>query len=665
MGEFKLKSEYRPKGDQPKAIKALIDGITSGQRHQVLLGVTGSGKTFTVANVIEKVNRPTLVIAHNKTLAAQLYGEFREFFPDNAVEYFVSYYDYYQPEAYIARTDTYIEKDASINDEIEKLRHSATAALFERQDVIIVASVSAIYGLGSPEEYRDMCLSLRVGQEIGREQILRRLVEIQYNRNEMDFHRGTFRVRGDVVEIFPANTGEQAVRVELFGDEIERIAEIDTLTGEILGTRRHVSVFPASHYVTGAEKMKIALQTIEEELEKRLKELRGENKLLEAQRLEQRTNFDLEMMQEMGYCQGIENYSRHLTGRAPGEAPYCLLDYFPDDFLLVIDESHVTIPQIRGMYEGDRSRKQSLIEHGFRLPSALDNRPLMFHEFEEKISQTIYVSATPGPYELEHSKKIVEQIIRPTGLLDPEIFVRPVKGQIDDLIEEIRRRVEKDQRVLVTTLTKQMAEDLTDYLRGVGIKVRYLHSEIKTLERMEIIRELRLGEFHVLVGINLLREGLDLPEVSLVAILDADKEGFLRSERSLIQTIGRAARNVEGLVIMYADNITESMQKAIEETNRRRLLQLNFNKVHNIKPQSIKKGIRELIAATEVAETSAVYSKEGEGKKLSRKEREKMIRSLEKEMREAARHLEFERAAHLRDALIELRAEKGPVKKQP
>jgi excinuclease ABC subunit B len=665
MGEFKLKSEYRPKGDQPKAIKALIDGITSGQRHQVLLGVTGSGKTFTVANVIEKVNRPTLVIAHNKTLAAQLYGEFREFFPDNAVEYFVSYYDYYQPEAYIARTDTYIEKDASINDEIEKLRHSATAALFERQDVIIVASVSAIYGLGSPEEYRDMCLSLRVGQEIGREQILRRLVEIQYNRNEMDFHRGTFRVRGDVVEIFPANTGEQAVRVELFGDEIERIAEIDTLTGEILGTRRHVSVFPASHYVTGAEKMKIALQTIEEELEKRLKELRGENKLLEAQRLEQRTNFDLEMMQEMGYCQGIENYSRHLTGRAPGEAPYCLLDYFPDDFLLVIDESHVTIPQIRGMYEGDRSRKQSLIEHGFRLPSALDNRPLMFHEFEEKISQTIYVSATPGPYELEHSKKIVEQIIRPTGLLDPEIFVRPVKGQIDDLIEEIRRRVEKDQRVLVTTLTKQMAEDLTDYLRGVGIKVRYLHSEIKTLERMEIIRELRLGEFHVLVGINLLREGLDLPEVSLVAILDADKEGFLRSERSLIQTIGRAARNVEGQVIMYADNITDSMQKAINETNRRRLLQLNFNKVHNITPQSIKKGIREVIVATEVAETSAVYSKEGEGKKLSRKEREKMIRSLEKEMREAARHLEFERAAHLRDALIELRAEKGPVKKQP
>ena len=663
MGEFKLRSEYRPKGDQPKAIKALVDGIISGQQHQVLLGVTGSGKTFTIANVIEKVNRPTLVIAHNKTLAAQLCGEFKEFFPDNAVEYFVSYYDYYQPEAYIARTDTYIEKDASINDEIEKLRHSATASLFERQDVIIVASVSAIYGLGSPEEYRDMSLSLRVGQEIGREQILRRLVEIQYNRNEMDFHRGTFRVRGDVVEIFPANTAEHAVRVELFGDEIERIAEIDTLTGEILGTRRHVSIFPASHYVTGEEKMKIALQTIEEELEKRLKELRGENKLLEAQRLEQRTNFDLEMMQEMGYCQGIENYSRHLTGRAPGEAPYCLLDYFPKDFLLVIDESHVTVPQVRGMYEGDRSRKQSLIEHGFRLPSALDNRPMMFHEFEEKISQTIYVSATPGPYELEHSKKIVEQIIRPTGLLDPEIFVRPVKGQIDDLIEEIRRRVEKDQRVLVTTLTKRMAEDLTDYLRGVGIKVRYLHSEVKTLERMEIIRELRLGEFHVLVGINLLREGLDLPEVSLVAILDADKEGFLRSERSLIQTMGRAARNVEGLVIMYADHITESMQKAMDETNRRRLLQLNFNKVHNIIPQSIKKGIRELIAATEAAETPAVYNKEGEGKKLSRKEREKMIRSLEKEMREAARHLEFERAARLRDALIELRAEKGPAGK--
>jgi excinuclease ABC subunit B len=654
LGKFNLKSEYRLTGDQPKAVDALVEGILTGRKHQVLLGVTGSGKTFTMANVIARVNKPTLVIAHNKTLAAQLCGEFKEFFPDNAVEYFVSYYDYYQPEAYIAHTDTYIEKDASINDEIEKLRHSATAALFERQDVIIVASVSAIYGLGSPVDYQNMTLSLRVGQNQERERIIRKLVDIQYTRNEMDFHRGTFRVRGDVVEIFPVAFSEKAVRVEMFGDEIERIVEIDTLTGEILGQLRHVAIFPASHYVTEEEKMKAAIKSIEKELEERLKELKGQNKLLEAQRLEQRTRFDIEMMQEMGYCQGIENYSRHLTGRAPGEPPYTLMDYFPRDFLLVVDESHVTLPQLRGMYEGDKSRKTSLVEHGFRLPSALDNRPLMFHEFEEKVNQAVYVSATPGPYEMEHSEKIVEQIIRPTGLVDPEIEVRPVKGQIDDLVGEIRMRVDKDQRVLVTTLTKRMAEDLTDYLKELGIKVRYLHSDIKTLERMEIIRELRLGVFHVLVGINLLREGLDLPEVSLVAILDADKEGFLRSERSLIQTIGRAARNAEGRVIMYADQITDSMEKAISETNRRRMLQINYNKVHHIVPQTVKKSVRESLGVTIAAEPQANYLVDGKSESLSKKEREKLIRTLEKEMRDAARHLEFERAAQLRDAIIEL-----------
>lgn len=657
MSDFQLQSQFQPAGDQPKAIDGLVESILAGERHQVLLGVTGSGKTFTMANVIQRLNRPTLVIAHNKTLAAQLCGEFKEFFPENAVEYFVSYYDYYQPEAYIAQTDTYIEKDASINDEIEKLRHSATAALFERRDVIIVASVSAIYGLGSPEEYRDLSLRLRMGQEYERDRILRKLVDIQYSRNEMDFRRGTFRVRGDVIEIFPVYEGEHAIRVELFGDEIERIVEIDTLTGEVLGIRKQISIFPASHYVTGEEKMQQAIKSIDEELEERLKELRRSEKLLEAQRLEQRTRFDIEMMQEMGYCQGIENYSRHLTGRAPGEPPYCLLDYFPKDFLLMIDESHVSIPQIRGMYEGDRSRKQSLIEHGFRLPSALDNRPLKFSEFEEKIFQTVYVSATPGPYELEHSRKIIEQIIRPTGLVDPEIVVRPVKGQIDHLLEEIHRRVEKDQRVLVTTLTKRMAEDLTDYLREAGVKVRYLHSDIKTLERMEIIRELRLGTFHVLVGINLLREGLDLPEVSLVAILDADKEGFLRSERSLIQTIGRAARNVEGQVIMYGDTVTESMQKAMDETNRRRLMQINFNRVHRIKPQTIKKAVRDVPAVTiTAAEPQTNYRTGKSAEKMSRKEAEKLLRSLEKEMREAARSLEFERAAELRDVIIELRA---------
>ncbi|MGI6685730.1 MAG: excinuclease ABC subunit UvrB [Bacillota bacterium] len=657
MSDFKLKSEYRLTGDQPKAVDALVQGILAGEKHQVLLGVTGSGKTFTMANVIERINKPTLVIAHNKTLAAQLCGEFKEFFPDNAVEYFVSYYDYYQPEAYIAHTDTYIEKDASINDEIEKLRHSATAALFERKDVIIVASVSAIYGLGSPIDYQQMTLSIRVGQNQERDRIIRKLVDIQYARNEMDFHRGTFRVRGDVIEIFPVAFSEKAIRVEMFGDEIERIVEIDTLTGEILGQLRHVTIFPASHYVTEEEKMKAAIQAIEMELEERLRELKAQNKLLEAQRLEQRTHFDIEMMQEMGYCQGIENYSRHLTGRAPGEPPYTLIDYFPQDFLLVIDESHVTLPQIRGMYEGDKSRKTSLVEHGFRLPSALDNRPLMFHEFEEKVNQAVYVSATPGPYEMENSKRIVEQIIRPTGLLDPEIEVRKVQGQIDDLVGEINKRIDKDQRVLVTTLTKRMAEDLTDYLKELGIKVRYLHSDIKTLERMEIIRELRLGTFHVLVGINLLREGLDLPEVSLVAILDADKEGFLRSERSLIQTIGRAARNAEGRVIMYADNITESMEKAISETNRRRMLQINYNQVHQIVPKTIKKSVRDTLSVTMAAEPQTKYKVDGKSGKLTKKEGQKLIRTLEKEMREAARHLEFERAAELRDAIIEVRAQ--------
>ncbi|MEN3005754.1 excinuclease ABC subunit UvrB [Dehalobacterium formicoaceticum] len=657
MSDFKIKSSYHPTGDQPQAIERLVEGILAGEKNQVLLGVTGSGKTFTMANVIEKVKKPTLVIAHNKTLAAQLCGEFKEFFPDNAVEYFVSYYDYYQPEAYIAHTDTYIEKDASINDEIEKLRHSATASLSERRDVIIVASVSAIYGLGSPEDYQQMTLSLRVGQSQERDRIVRKLVDMQYARNEMDFHRGTFRVRGDVIEIFPVSSSERALRVEMFGDEIERIVEIDTLTGEILGQLRHAAVFPASHYVTEEEKMKKAISTIELELAERLKVLREQNKLLEAQRLEQRTNFDLEMMQEMGYCQGIENYSRHLSARAPGEPPYTLIDYFPEDFLLVIDESHVTLPQIRGMYEGDKSRKTTLVEHGFRLPSALDNRPLMFPEFEKKINQAVFVSATPGSYEMEHSKKIVEQIIRPTGLLDPEIEVRPVQGQIDDLIGEIKKRVDKNQRVLVTTLTKRMAEDLTDYLKELDIKVRYLHSDVKTLERMEIIRELRLGVFDVLVGINLLREGLDLPEVSLVAILDADKEGFLRSERSLIQTIGRAARNAEGRVIMYGDRITDSMEKAISETNRRRLLQINYNQVHHIIPQTVQKAVHDTLGITMAAEPEAQYQVDGKLKKLSKKEGEKMIRTLEKEMREAARHLEFERAAELRDIIIEVRAQ--------
>jgi excinuclease ABC subunit B len=654
---FELVSNYKPQGDQPKAIEKLVEGIRNGVKHQTLLGATGTGKTFTISNVIKEVNKPTLVIAHNKTLAGQLYSEFKEFFPNNAVEYFVSYYDYYQPEAYVPQTDTYIEKDASINDEIDKLRHSATSALFERNDVIIIASVSCIYGLGSPEEYRELVVSLRVGMEMERDQLLRRLVDIQYERNDIDFQRGTFRVRGDVVEIFPASRDEHCIRVEFFGDEIDRIREVDALTGEIIGEREHVAIFPASHFVTRDEKMQIAIQNIEKELEERLKELREQGKLLEAQRLEQRTRYDLEMMREMGFCSGIENYSRHLTLRPPGSTPYTLLDYFPDDFLIVIDESHVTLPQIRGMYNGDQARKQVLVDHGFRLPSALDNRPLKFEEFEEKINQIIYVSATPGPYELEHSPEVVEQIIRPTGLLDPTIDVRPIQGQIDDLIGEINERVKRNERTLVTTLTKKMAEDLTDYLKEIGIKVAYLHSEIKTLERIEIIRDLRMGKYDVLVGINLLREGLDIPEVSLVAILDADKEGFLRSERSLIQTIGRAARNANGHVIMYADTITNSMEIAINETKRRRAIQEAYNKEHGIVPQTVKKEIRDVIRATYAAEEQETYEAKKDYSKLTKKEREKLIADLEQEMKEAAKALHFERAAELRDLILELKAE--------
>ncbi len=655
--EFKLKSDYQPKGDQPEAIRQLVERISGGDRYITLLGATGTGKTFTMANVIQQVQKPTLVIAHNKTLAAQLCSEFKEFFPDNAVEYFVSYYDYYQPEAYIPHTDTYIEKDSSINEEIDKLRHSATAALFERRDVIIVASVSCIYGLGSPEEYRDLMLSLRTGQSYEWDQILRKLVSIQYERNDINFVRNKFRVRGDVIEIFPSTYTERAIRVELFGDEIERMVEFDVLTGEILGERRHVAIFPASHYVTSKDTMEKAVKNIEAELEQRLAELRAKEHILEAQRLEQRTRYDLEMMQEMGFCQGIENYSRHLTGRQPGDAPYTLLDFFPDDYLIMVDESHVTLPQVGGMYEGDRSRKTTLIEHGFRLPSALDNRPLKFPEFEERVNQAVFVSATPGSYELKHSNGIVEQIIRPTGLLDPEIHIRPIKGQIDDLLDEIKIRIKKEQRVLVTTLTKKMSEDLTDYLKEAGVKVRYLHSDINTLERMEIIRDLRLGVFDVLVGINLLREGLDLPEVSLVAILDADKEGFLRSERSLIQTIGRAARNAEGMVMMYADKITDSMQKAMYETNRRRKIQMEYNEKHGIVPQTIRKAVRDVIEATFAAEDRASYDAGGKRKKLSKSELKKMIATLEKEMKEAARQLEFEKAAELRNVIMELRVE--------
>ncbi|MFD1178823.1 excinuclease ABC subunit UvrB [Paenibacillus puldeungensis] len=655
--KFELISEFSPQGDQPEAVRQLIEGVLGGKKHQTLLGATGTGKTFTIAHTIAKLGRPTLVIAHNKTLAAQLASEFKEFFPNNSVDYFVSYYDYYQPEAYIPSSDTYIEKDSSINEEIDKLRHSATSALFERRDVIIVASVSCIYGLGSPIEYRNLVLSLRIGMEKPRNQILSRLVDIQYQRNDINFVRGTFRVRGDVLEIFPASKGEHAIRVEFFGDEIERITEIDVLTGELVGEREHVAIFPASHFVTQEETMRVAIKNIERELEERLEEFRSKGKLLEAQRLEQRTRYDIEMMKEVGFCSGIENYSGPLTFRERGATPYTLMDYFPDDMLIVIDESHVTLPQIRAMYNGDQARKTVLVEHGFRLPSALDNRPLKFEEFEGKADQLIYVSATPGPYELEHCNTMVQQIIRPTGLLDPVIEVRPTKGQIDDLIGEIRDRIAKDERVLVTTLTKKMAEDLTDYLKEVGIKVRYLHSDIKTLERMSILRDLRLGTFHVLVGINLLREGLDLPEVSLVAILDADKEGFLRSERSLIQTIGRAARNSEGRVLMYGDNITESMDKAIKETERRRSIQIAYNEKHGITPQTIRKKIRDVIEATRVAESKAEYLTDVSKGKMSKRDREKVIARLEAEMKEAAKNLQFERAAELRDAMLELKAE--------
>ncbi|MGY0693549.1 excinuclease ABC subunit UvrB [Virgibacillus sp. FSP13] len=656
--QFELVAKYEPQGDQPKAIKEIVEKVLAGQRHQTLLGATGTGKTFTVSNVVKEINRPTLVIAHNKTLAGQLYSEFKEYFPNNAVEYFVSFYDYYQPEAYVPSSDTFIEKDASINDEIDKLRHSATSSLFERRDVLVVASVSCIYGLGSPEEYGSHMLSLRMGMEKERDQLLRDLVDIQYARNDIDFQRGTFRVRGDSVEVIPASREEHCLRVEFFGDEIDRIREVDALTGEIIGDREHVTIFPASHFVTREERLKKAIENIEKELEERLKELRDQNKLLEAQRLEQRTNYDIEMMQEMGFCSGIENYSRHLTLREEGATPYTLFDYFPDDFLVVIDESHATLPQIRGMYNGDRARKQVLVDHGFRLPSALDNRPLKFGEFEKQTNQLIYVSATPGPYEMEHSPKMTEQIIRPTGLLDPKIDVRPIKGQIDDLIGEINERTERNERVLVTTLTKKMAEDLTDYLKELGIKVAYLHSEIKTLERIEVIRDLRTGKYDVLVGINLLREGLDIPEVSLVAILDADKEGFLRSDRSLIQTMGRAARNEHGEVIMYADKITKSMQVAIDETNRRREKQMAYNDAHNITPKTIKKDVRDVIQATIAAEDQETYDEKTKDiSKLPKKEKKKLIENMEKEMKDAAKALDFEKAAELRDIVLELKAE--------
>ncbi len=658
MQTFDLQAPYQPNGDQPQAIAELVEGVREGKRHQTLLGATGTGKTFTISNVIQQIKKPTLIMAHNKTLAGQLYSEFKEFFPNNAVEYFVSYYDYFQPEAYVPQTDTYIEKDSSINDEIDKLRHSATSALFERDDVIIIASVSCIYGLGSPEEYRELVVSIRTGMEIERNQLLRKLVDVQYERNDISFTRGTFRVRGDVVEIFPASRDEHCVRVEFFGDEIDRIREVDALTGEILADRDHVAIFPASHFVTREEKMLKAIDNIEQELEQRLELLRAEDKLLEAQRLEQRTRYDLEMMREMGFCSGIENYSRHLTLREAGATPYTLLDYFPEDFLLVVDESHVTLPQVRGMYNGDQARKGVLVEHGFRLPSALDNRPLRFEEFEKHIHQAIYVSATPGPYEIEHTPEMVEQIIRPTGLLDPLIDVRPIEGQIDDLIDEIHDRIARNERVLVTTLTKKMSEDLSAYLKEMGLKVEYLHSEIKTLERIEIIRELRKGTYDVLIGINLLREGLDIPEVSLVAILDADKEGFLRSERSLIQTIGRAARNANGHVIMYADNMTDSMKKAIEETKRRRTIQMAYNEEHGITPKTIVKKIPDVIRATQVAEEEESYvTKATKGKKLTKAEREKLLATLELEMKEAAKALDFERAAELRDTIFELKAE--------
>ena len=654
MPAFQVEAPFVPLGDQPEAIAKLAAGILRGDKAQVLLGATGTGKTFTMAKVIEAVQKPTLVIAHNKTLAAQLASEFKEFFPHNAVEYFVSYYDYYQPEAYVVASDTYIEKDSSINDEIDKLRHSATSSLFERRDVIVVASVSCIYGLGSPDEYYNMVLSLRQGQVRDRDDILRKLIEIQYDRNDVAFNRGTFRVRGDVIEVFPASANEKVIRISLFGDEVEKIQEIDSVTGEILSERNHIAIYPASHFVTSRENLLRAAQDIEAELDERLAHFKREERLLEAQRIEQRTRYDLEMMQEMGYCSGIENYSRHLTGRAAGESPFTLMDYFPDDFLIVIDESHVTMPQIHAMYNGDRSRKQSLIDFGFRLPSALDNRPLKFEEFEGRIRQIVYVSATPASYELKSATQVAQQIIRPTGLVDPVLEVRPVTGQIDDLLSEIHGRVEANERVLVTTLTKKMAENLTNYFREMGIKVRYLHSEIETLERAEIIRGLRSGDFDVLVGINLLREGLDLPEVSLIAILDADKEGFLRSDTSLIQTIGRAARNIHGKVIMYGDRITDSMQRAIDETDRRRAVQEAYNVEHGITPTTIQKKVRELIQTTKVAESPTPYTTK-EIKKLGKKETLALITKLEKDMRAAAKALEYERAAELRDMIFELR----------
>ena len=650
--DFKIHSKFKPTGDQPQAIDGLVKGLNKGYKHQTLLGVTGSGKTFTMANVIEKVQRPTLVIAHNKTLAYQLASEFKEFFPENAIEYFVSYYDYYQPEAYVPGTDTFIEKDSSINDEIDKLRHSATMALFERRDVVIVASVSCIYGLGDPIDYENLAISLRPGMIRDRNEIMSKLVDIQYVRNDINFIRGTFRVRGDTLEVFPASSSDKSIRIEFFGDEIDRITEIDTLTGNVTGFLNHAFITPASHFATSSEKVDRAIETIKFELDERLKELRGQEKLLEAQRLEQRTNYDLEMLQEMGFCSGIENYSRHLSGREPGSRPYTLIDYFPKDFLLIIDESHVTIPQIRGMFNGDRSRKQTLVDYGFRLPSALDNRPLQFNEFESMVNQAIYVSATPGPYEKEHQENYVEQIIRPTGLLDPKIEVRPIKGQIDDLVSEINMRAEKGERTLVTTLTKKMAEDLTKYFKELGIKVTYMHSDVDTIERMEIIRDLRLGVYDVLIGINLLREGLDLPEVSLVAILDADKEGFLRSETSLIQTSGRAARNVDGIVIMYADTMTKSMDVTISETERRRKIQNQYNIDHNIVPKTIEKGIRDVIATTIASENNESYDVDDE---FTNDEIEAMIEGLKVRMYKEAEGLNFEAAAEIRDKIEELR----------
>lgn len=654
MGEFKIHSKFKPTGDQPEAIKSIVDGIKKNEKFQTLLGVTGSGKTFTMANIIEKAQKPALILAHNKTLAAQLTSEFREFFPENSVEYFVSYYDYYQPEAYVPQTDTFIEKDASINDEIDKLRHSATSALFERKDVIVVASVSCIYGLGNPEEYKKLTVSLREGMQKDRDSVMRQLVDIQYERNEVNFVRGTFRARGDVLDIFPASSSSIGVRVEFFGDEIDKIREFDVLTGNIVNTRKHVSIFPASHFATSKDKLEIAIKRIEEELEDRVKELVAQDKLLEAQRLKQRTNFDIEMIREVGYCSGIENYSRVLDGRASGTPPQTLIDYFPGDFLLFIDESHVTLPQVRAMYGGDRSRKDNLVGYGFRLPCAYDNRPLKFEEFERKLNQTIFVSATPAAYELEHSTNIAEQIIRPTGLLDPEIIVKPVKGQIDDLYSSIRETIDKGFRILVTTLTKKMSEDLTDYLKEMGIKTEYLHSSIDTIKRMEIIRDLRKGEFDVLVGINLLREGLDIPEVALVAILDADKEGFLRSETSLIQTIGRAARNSESKVIMYADTITKAMKSAISETNRRRKIQMEYNEKNGIVPKTVLKDIREVIQ-TKVSEEKEKYNVDENTEKLTKKDIEKIIIKYEKEMKQAAKELQFERAAELRDEILKLK----------